>query len=146
MTSPHHQSRHKASVLAATVFAAALLAGPSCSDTEDNLAGFTEEQVDAFVNAGIDIAIINTAAREEFLKTADKEQQNAIVAAARAEMDTVITNAPGIDMDLYVAISEAAEANPAFAEELSTRAKEQFRLLDEAHENLGEDEGEDTEN
>tara|TARA_R110000868_G_scaffold50530_3_gene161399 strand:+ start:2904 stop:3302 length:399 start_codon:yes stop_codon:yes gene_type:complete len=98
-------------------------------------AEFSEEKIDAFVNAAIDVAIINTAAKDAFDKAVNRQEQDSIIAAARNEMDTSIENAPGITIEEYIAISATAEANPTFAEMLNQRAMAKFKMLDDAHGN-----------
>lgn len=94
---------------------------------------FSEEKIEAFVNAAIDVAIINTAAKDAFDKATNRAEQDSIIASARREMNAAITQAPGITMDEYIEISTAAEANPTFAQDLNARALEKFKLLDDAH-------------
>ncbi len=96
-------------------------------------AEFPEEKIEAFVNAAIDVAIINTAAKDAFDKAVNAQEQNSILAAARSEMDSSIENAPDITMEEYIAISSKAAANPAFAEMLNQRAMAKFKMLDDAH-------------
>lgn len=96
-------------------------------------AGFSEEKIEAFVNAAIDVAIINTAAKDAFDKAVNRQEQDSIIAAARIEMESSINNAPDITMEEYIEISATAEANPDFAEMLNQRAMAKFKVLDDAH-------------
>jgi len=95
-------------------------------------AEFSEEKIEAFVNAAIGVAIINTAAKDAFDKAESPQMKDSIIASARHEMDESIAKAPGITMEEYIEISTAAEADPAFAQNLNARALEKFKLLDDA--------------
>jgi hypothetical protein len=62
-------------------------------------AEFSEEKIEAFVNAAIDVAIINTAAKHAFDKATNSQIKNSIISAARLEMDASIAEAPGITLE-----------------------------------------------
>lgn len=85
-------------------------------------ATFTEEQLEAFVAAALEVSGIQQQAAMDLMETEDEAAQNELLQNANQQMIDAIEAAPGITVPEYIAIAEAAEADPA----LRTQLEEMF--------------------
>jgi hypothetical protein len=73
---------------------------------------FTEAQLEAFVAAALEVSGIQQEAAAQLMETQDEGEQNELLEQANADMIDAIEAEPGISVPEYVAIAEAAEADP----------------------------------
>jgi hypothetical protein len=73
---------------------------------------FSEAQLEAFVAAALEVSGIQQEAAAQLMETQDEGEQNALLEQANADMIGAIEAEPGISVPEYVAIAEAAEADP----------------------------------
>jgi hypothetical protein len=81
-----------------------------------------EAQLDAFVAALRSVDELEREYSESLQQAESDEQREAIVAEANTAMAEAIENTPGMSLDEYVAILQAAQNDP----ELSARIMERF--------------------
>jgi len=122
MTTKHHLARHatllsapRALAVALGVGLAAVVAVPAAAqqDAAPLAAGaFTEAQIDAFVEVALEVAAIRDDYASRLDATADADEQAALIAEGNAAMLEAVDAAPQITVEDYVAIGEAATADP----------------------------------
>ena len=81
-----------------------------------------EAQLDAFVAALRSVDELEREYSESLQQAESDEQREAIVAEANTAMAEAIENTPGMSLDEYIAILQAAQNDP----ELSARIMERF--------------------
>ena len=122
-------------LLATTILAAALVATPYLAQeaqaqemgTPAHGAELVQDmsKVDAFIVAALAVA----ETRQEYLAqleaTTDEQEQMAIVQEADAAILSTVDATPGITVDEYIAIGEAAAADPDLAAMIDARFTEE---------------------
>jgi hypothetical protein len=81
-------------------------------------ADFTEEQLDAFVAAALEVSGIQQEAAAQLMATEDQAEQDGLLQQANQQMIDAIENEPGITVPEYIAIAEAAETDPSLRAQL----------------------------
>lgn len=118
----------KINFLAATAVAAGLTLGTGTAFAEEatteapavapeaaapaEAAAFTQEQLDAFVAAALDVSAIQQEAAATLMTTEDQAGQDEVLEQANQQMIEAIESEPGISVPEYIAIAEAAESDP----------------------------------
>ena len=83
-----------------------------------------EEKLDAFIDAAMAVADVRDAYLQN-LETAESEaEQNQIIEDANTAILAAVEETPGITVDEYIAIGDAAAADPAVNEMLNARFAE----------------------
>ncbi len=83
-----------------------------------------EEKLDAFIDAAMAVADVRDAYLQN-LETAESEaEQNQIIEDANTAILAAVEETPGITVDEYIAIGDAAAADPALNEMLNARFAE----------------------
>ncbi|TVS03690.1 MAG: DUF4168 domain-containing protein [Rhodobacteraceae bacterium] len=122
-------------LLASTILAAGLVAAPYLAQEADAQETGTAElgaelaqdvsKVDAFIVAALAVA----ETRQEYLArleaTTDDQEQMAIVQEADAAILSTVEASPGITVDEYIAIGEAAAADPDLSAMIDARFTEE---------------------
>ena len=90
----------------------------------------TEEKLDSFVDAALDVQGVTETftPRAEAAET-DAERQ-ALAEEANTAIRGVIEETPGITVEEYVAIGQAAQQNPELAQRITTMAQEKATAND----------------
>ena len=86
--------------------AAAQTAAPSAEMIEQ------EEKLDAFIAAAIAVAEVRDTYLEDLQHAESEEAQSQIIEQANTAILEAVEEAPGITVDEYIAIGEAAAADP----------------------------------
>ncbi len=90
----------------------------------------TEEKLDSFVDAALDVQGVTEdfAPRAEAAET-DAERQE-LAEEANTAIRGAIEETPGITIEEYVAIGQAAQQNPELAQRITTMAQEKAAAND----------------
>ncbi len=81
-------------------------------------AQFTQEQLESFVSAALEVAGIQQTAAEQLMATEDQAEQETLLQDANEQMIEAIETEPGISVPEYIAIAEAAETDPTLRAQL----------------------------
>jgi hypothetical protein len=81
-------------------------------------AAFTEEQLQSFVAAALEVSGIQQQAAADLMATEDETEQDEVLQQANQQMIDAIESEPGITVPEYIAIAEAAETDPALRTQL----------------------------
>jgi hypothetical protein len=81
-------------------------------------AAFSQDQLDAFVAAALEVSGIQQAAAERLIATEDEAEQQTVVEEANQQMIDAIEAEPGITVPEYVSIAEAAETDATLRAQL----------------------------
>ena len=118
-------------LLASTAIAATLAFGPLASpaalaqDQIDGAALATEEgKIDAFITAALAVNDVRQAYIERLENVTDEGEQVELLQEADAAMLDTVEQAPGISLDEYIAIADAAAADPDLAARIDERFME----------------------
>lgn len=118
-------------LLASTAMAAALAFGPLASpaalaqDQIDGAALAAEDgKIDAFITAAIAVNDVRQAYIAQLEQAADEATQMELLQEADAAMLQTVEDAPGISLDEYIAIADAAAADPELAARIDARFAE----------------------
>ena len=79
---------------------------------------FSQEQLDAFVAAALDVSAIQQDAAATLMTTEDQAGQDEVLEQANQQMIEAIESEPGITVPEYIAIAEAAETDPDLRSQL----------------------------
>lgn len=107
--------RNAKGALAGFVLFAASAAIPAAAQN----ATFEDEKIDAFVTAQLTVDEIRSTYVQQFEAAASDEERREISEAAHQEMVTAVNEAPGITVEEYNAIVEAASTDPELANRLN---------------------------
>lgn len=83
-----------------------------------------DSKIDAFIVAALAVAETRQGYLAQLEATSDEAEQMEIVQAADAAILEVVENAPDITVDEYIAIGEAAAADPDLAARIDARFSE----------------------
>ena len=81
----------------------------------------SDSDIDAFVLAALEVSQVRDAYLERLQQTQSETEQQTIVEEANAAILQVVEDAAGITIDEYVAIGEAAMADPELSAEIDAR-------------------------
>lgn len=113
--------------LLATVLATSPLLAPNVS-AQEHVEGAElvadENKVDAFITAALAVAQTRQTYMAQLEQTTDEDAQMQIVQEADAAILTVVEETPDITVDEYIAIGEAAAADPELAAMIDARFAE----------------------
>lgn len=107
-----------AAVTGAALPAAAQTTAPGAEIVEQ------EEKIDAFVAAAVAVAEVRNSYLGELESATDEAEQATIIEAANSAIVTAIEATPGISVDEYIAIGDAAAADPELNNLLNQRFAE----------------------
>ena len=111
-----------AATLAATPFIATQTMAQAQVDGAEVVAD--ESKIDAFIQAALAVAETREGYLSQLEATTDEAQQMEIVQAADAAILQVVEDAPDITVEEYIAIGEAAAADPELAARIDARFAE----------------------
>ena len=83
-----------------------------------------DSMIDAFIAAALDVAATRQGYMAQLEAATDEAEQMAIVEQADAAILEVVENAEGITLDEYIAVGEAAAADPELAARIQARFAE----------------------
>ncbi|MCC5985811.1 MAG: DUF4168 domain-containing protein [Rhodobacteraceae bacterium] len=83
-----------------------------------------EEKLDAFIDAAMAVADVRDAYLQSLESAESEDEQNRIIEEANTAILTAVEETPGITVDEYIAIGDAAAADPALNEMLNARFAE----------------------
>ena len=83
------------------------------------------EKLDAFIDAAMAVAEVRDAYLEALQDAATEDERNQIMGAAETAILEAVEDSPGITVDEYIAIGDAAAADP----DLNARLNERFAQL-----------------
>jgi Domain of unknown function (DUF4168) len=109
----------------AAPLAAPVLAQEAAGEQSAAPASFSEEKLRSFVTAALQVTEIQQSYQATIAEAETPEAQQELVAQANTEMAEAIETTPGITIEEYVAIGEAAQADPALGDRISAIAAEQ---------------------
>lgn len=78
---------------------------------------FSEEKLESFVTAALEVTEIQQSYQTPLEEAVTPEEQQTLIERANGEMAEAIESTPGITLDEYIEIGEAAQSDP----ELNTR-------------------------
>ena len=109
--------------LAIGVALGALGAQPTLAQAEPSGAELIEqtEKLDAFIDAAVAVADVRDAYLENLQQAQSEEEQNRIIGEANDAILAAVEETPGITVDEYIAIGDAAAADPVLNERLNER-------------------------
>jgi len=84
-----------------------------------------DETLRSFAVAALEIRQINETYQPQFEAAQSPEEQREIAMAADAEMVRAVENVPGIDVDQYNLIAQAARDNPQIMQQINTLVMEE---------------------
>ena len=93
-------------------------AAPEAPAAGAETAAFSEEKLQAFVTAALEVSSIQQEATAQLQETQDEAAQATLVDQANADMVAAIEAVEGISVPEYVEIAEAAQADPALRAEI----------------------------
>ena len=118
--------------------AAAALALATALPATAQDAAYTDEQIEAFAQAAVDVADIRDAYAADLAAVESEEEQQALVDEGNEAMIAAIEDAPNITVDEYLEIGEAAAEDPELGNQVAHAVNE---LRDEpVMEGMGDDE------
>jgi hypothetical protein len=79
---------------------------------------FTEEQLESFVSAALEVSGIQQEAASQLMAMEDQAEQDTVLQEANQQMIEAIESEPGITVPQYIAIAEAAETDPSLRAQL----------------------------
>ncbi|CAN5748187.1 hypothetical protein BH23PSE1_BH23PSE1_01950 [soil metagenome] len=97
---------------------AALAQDAPAAPAEAPAGAFSDEQLQSFVTAALEVSGIQQEIAADLMETEDQAAQEALLADANTQMVGAIEGTPGITVDEYIAIADAAEADPDLSERL----------------------------
>jgi hypothetical protein len=81
-------------------------------------AQFSQEQLESFVAAALEVSGIQQEAASQLMATEDQAEQDTVLQEANQQMIEAIESEPGISVPEYIAIAEAAETDQALRSQL----------------------------
>lgn len=122
-----------AAALALTTAPVAIMTtqGAAAQETQDaqETQEYSAEQIDVFTGTLLDVADVRNKYTPALQSAENKDQQEAIIEEANAEIKAVIEAAEGLSMDQYIEIAQAASEDEA----LNARIVERVKKLDQAN-------------
>ncbi len=103
----------------ATTTAAAALALATALPATAQDAEYTDEQIEAFAEAALDVAEIRDAYAADLAAVESEEEQQALVDEGNEAMIAAIEDSPSISLDEYLEIGEAAAEDPELGEQIA---------------------------
>ncbi len=91
-------------------------------------AGYDEATLEAFVTAAIAITQVEEEYTAQLAEATSEAEQQELIAAANEQIIGAIEATPGVDVDTYIEISQAAQADPELSQRLVSMAQEQQEL------------------
>ena len=79
---------------------------------------FSQDQLESFVAAALEVSGIQQQAAASLVETEDQAAQDVVLQEANEAMIAAIEAEPGITVPEYIAIAEAAEADPTLRAQL----------------------------
>ena len=90
----------------------------------------TEEKLDSFVDAALDVQGVTESFAPRAEAAENDEQRQALAEEANAAIRGAIEETPGITIEEYVAIGQAAQQNPELAQRITLMAQEKAAAED----------------
>ncbi|SFP36679.1 DUF4168 domain-containing protein [Tranquillimonas alkanivorans] len=87
---------------------------------------FSDEQLDAFVVAAIEVAELQQSYSGDIQQAADENERRQLIEDANEEMRQAIENADGITVEEYIAIGEASTTDEALNERITAMLRERM--------------------
>ncbi len=119
-------------LLSTTLLAAALAGTPllaPMATAQEHMEGAElaadDSKIDAFIMAALAVAETRQGYMAQLEQTADEDEQMQIVQEADAAILQVVEETPDITVDEYIAIGEAAAADPELAQMIDERFADQ---------------------
>jgi len=81
---------------------------------------FTDQQVELFAEAYIQVRQIGMSYNQPIQQAADEQERRTLIQEAQTEMVAVIEDIDGLTVDDYNGINAAAQANQSFAQDIQT--------------------------
>lgn len=100
---------------------------------------FTDEQLDAFVTAAMDMREIREDYAQQIAEAADESAAEALVIEAQEKMLAVVEETDSITPEEYVAIGSAAQTDAELAARLSARFEAEMQVPGEDGDGEAED-------
>jgi hypothetical protein len=88
-------------------------------------AQYDEAVLEAFVTAAIAITEVEQEYTAQLAEATSEAEQQELIAAANEQIIGAIESTPGVDVETYIEISEAAQADPDLSQRLIAMAQEQ---------------------
>ncbi len=98
--------------------ATALAPAPAVAQSETQSASFTDDQLDSFAVAAVEVSDIRTRYMSQIQGAGSEEEKQALAKQAQQEMLGAVKNAQGITVEDYNAIIQAASQDPDLAEKV----------------------------
>ena len=114
--------RFSKTLATATATAALALATALPAVAQD--AEYSDEQIEAFAEAALDVAEIRDAYAADLAAVESEEEQQALVDEGNEAMIGAIEESPNIPLDDYLEIGEAAAENPELGEQIAAMINE----------------------
>ena len=114
--------RFSKTLATATATAALALATALPAVAQD--AEYSDEQIEAFAEAALDVAEIRDAYAADLAAVESEEEQQALVDEGNEAMIGAIEESPNITLDEYLEIGEAAAENPKLGEQIAAMINE----------------------
>jgi hypothetical protein len=128
--------RTPANVLAAASLALMPLAPALAEDAADDRmqqetqmeqAQFTDDKLESFLDAAIEVQELTQSYTPRVQAAESEAEQQALVEEANAEIRGAVEDVEGITVEEYVAIGEAAQADPALAQRITAMAEQRVQ-------------------
>lgn len=88
-------------------------------------ASYDEATLEAFVTAAVAITQVEQDYTAQLAESTSEAEQQELIAAANERILGAIEATPGVDVDTYIEISQAAQADPELSQRLIAMAQEQ---------------------
>lgn len=98
--------------LAAPMALGLSLTAASAQTAQPGGADYSDEMLEAFVRAALAVGEIEERYNDRLMAAADTAERDALIEEAGAEMVAAVEGAPGITVEEYVEIAQAAQTNP----------------------------------
>lgn len=109
-------------VAAATAFGLAMAAAPVLAQSESapvTGAAFSDSQLAAFAGAAIEVAGIRDRYSAALQDVESEAEGQALIDEGNAAMVSAVEDAPGITLEDYISIGEAAAADPELSQRIA---------------------------
>lgn len=91
-------------------------------------AAFTEEKLEAFVVAALEVSEVQERYVASIGQADSEEQQQELASQANIEMTQAIEQSPGITLDEYIEIGEAAQVDPALNQRITALVEQHQQI------------------
>lgn len=115
-------SLKKKLVIAATAMSLAVAAAPAMAQSEsapESGAAFSDSQLAAFAGAAIEVAGIRDQYSAALQEVETEAEGQALIDEGNAAMVSAVEDAPGITLEDYISIGEAAAADPELSQRIA---------------------------